>query len=182
MPSLEPSVISAIVSVITLLVLVFGGAYWLGKIGSRVTRLETDVAQLATVVAQLTVTVARNSEQIAALTATVAQHSEQIERNSEQIAALTITVARHSEQIAALTETVARHSDQIAELTVTLARQGEQIAQLGRDMQEGFRMLRDSDQQILTEMRHGNRQLLQALSHTHNADGEPAFRLPVAAE
>ena len=121
--------------------------------------------------------------------ASAARNSELIERNDEQIAALTVTVAQHSEQIAGLMATAARHSDQIernseqiAALTVTVARQGEQISQLGRDMQEGFRMLRDSDQLLLEEMRRGNRQLLQALNHTHDTEGEPAFRLPVAAE
>ena len=42
----EPAVITAIVSVISLLIIAAGGAYWLGRLSNRVDRLEEKFDQL----------------------------------------------------------------------------------------------------------------------------------------
>ena len=42
----NPAVITAIVSVISLLIIAAGGAYWLGRLSNRVDRLEEKVDQL----------------------------------------------------------------------------------------------------------------------------------------
>ena len=49
----EPAVITAIVSVISLLIIAAGGAYWLGRLSNRVDRLEEKVDQLDGKVDQL---------------------------------------------------------------------------------------------------------------------------------
>ena len=49
----EPAVITAIVSVISLLIVAAGGAYWLGRLSNRVDRLEEKVDQLDGKVDQL---------------------------------------------------------------------------------------------------------------------------------
>ena len=88
----DAAVITAIVGIISLLLVAAGGAYWLGRLSNRVDRLEEKVDQLDAKVDRL---------------------------RSE----------------------------------------------------------------LLEEMRRGNQQLLFALAnHRHDADGEPVFRVPVAAE
>ena len=42
----DPAVITAIVSVISLLIIAAGGAYWLGRLSNRVDRLEEKVDQM----------------------------------------------------------------------------------------------------------------------------------------
>lgn len=46
MITVDATVITAIVSVLTLLVVAVGGAYWLGRLSNRVDRLEERVEQL----------------------------------------------------------------------------------------------------------------------------------------
>ena len=46
MGELNPAIITAIVSVISLLIVAAGGAYWLGRLSNRVDRLEEKVDQL----------------------------------------------------------------------------------------------------------------------------------------
>ena len=99
MISVDASVLTAIVSVLSLLIVAVGGAYWLGRLSNRVDRLDVKVDRLAAEVGQLDAKVDR---------------------------------------------------------------------------------LRS---EMLDEMRRGNQHLLFALAnHRHDADGEPVFRVPVAAE
>ena len=46
MGELNPAIITAIVSVVSLLIVAAGGAYWLGRLSNRVDRLEEKVDQL----------------------------------------------------------------------------------------------------------------------------------------
>ena len=95
----DTAVITAIVGIISLLLVAAGGAYWLGRLSNRVGQLDVKVDRLAAEIGQLDAKVDR---------------------------------------------------------------------------------LRS---ELLEEMRRGNQQLLFALAnHRHDADGEPVFRVPVAAE
>ena len=94
----DAAVITAIVGIISLLLLAAGGAYWLGRLSNRVDQLDVKVDRLAAEIGQLDAKVDRL--------------------------------------------------------------RGE----------------------LLEEMRRGNQQLLLTLAnHRHDADGEPLFRVPVAA-
>ena len=48
MISLDPAAITAMVGIVTLLLLAAGGAYWLGKLSNRVDHLGKQVDQLST--------------------------------------------------------------------------------------------------------------------------------------
>ena len=48
MISLDPAAITAMVGIVTLLLLAAGGAYWLGKLSNRVDQLGKQVDQLST--------------------------------------------------------------------------------------------------------------------------------------
>ena len=98
----EAAVITAIVGIISLLLVAAGGAYWLGRLSNRVDQLDVKVDRLAA-----------------------------------------------------------------------------EISQLDAKFDRRFNELRN---ELLEEMRRGNQQLLFALAnHRHDVDGEPVFRVPVAA-
>ena len=106
MISFDPATIVAFVNVITLLILIGGGVFWLGKLGSRVSNLENRVDQLETKI-------------------------DQVDKKVDQLA-------------------------------------------------DGMRDMRE---EIREEIRRGNQQLLLALAnHSHDADGQPIFRIPVNPE
>ena len=114
MISVDASVLTAIVSVLSLLIVAVGGAYWLGRLSNRVDRLEERVEQLD-----------------------------------------------------------AKFDQRFIELR-------EEMHQLDAKFDRRFNELRN---ELLEEMRRGNQQLLLTLAnHRHDADGDPVFRVPVAAE
>ena len=99
MIEVDAAVITAIVGIISLLIVAAGGAYWLGRLSNRVDQLDAKFAQLDAKVDRL-------------------------------------------------------------DAKVDLLRT-----------------------ELLDEMRRGNQQLLLSLAnHRHDADGDPVFRVPVAAE
>ncbi len=99
MIEVDAAVITAIVGIISLLIVAAGGAYWLGRLSNRVDQLDAKFAQLDVKVDRL-------------------------------------------------------------DAKVDLLRT-----------------------ELLEEMRRGNQQLLLSLAnHRHDADGDPVFRIPVAAE
>ena len=121
MISIDASVLTAIVSVLSLLIVAVGGAYWLGRLSNRVDRLEERVEQLDGKVDRLD----------------------------------------------------AKFDQQFIELR-------EEMHQLDAKFDRRFNELRN---ELLEEMRRGNQQLLLTLAnHRHDADGDPVFRVPVAAE
>ncbi len=110
MISIDPAVAGAVASFITLLALIGGGFFWLGKLSNRVGQLETRVDRLG---------------------------------------------------------------DEVHDLREEMRKQGD-------DLREEMRDLRN---ELLEEMRRGNQQLLIALAnHSHDADGQPIFRVPVSPE
>lgn len=110
MISFDPATIVAIVNVITLLALIGGGIFWLGKLSNRVSHLENRV--------------------------------DQLENKIDQV--------------------------------------DKKVDQLADDMREEMRNLRED---MREEIRRGNQQLLLALAnHSHDADGQPIFRIPVNPE
>ena len=62
----NPAVITAIVSVISLLIIAAGGAYWLGRLSNRVDRLEEKVDQLDAKVDRLDAKVDRRVDELRA--------------------------------------------------------------------------------------------------------------------
>ena len=114
MINVDAAVITAIVGIISLLLVAAGGAYWLGRLSNRVDQLDVKVDRLD---------------------------------------------AKVDRQFIALRE---------------------EMRQLDAKFDRRFDELRS---ELLEEMRRGNQQLLFALAnHRHDADGEPVFRVPVAAE
>jgi TolA-binding protein len=110
MISIDPAVAAATISFVTLLTLIGGGFFWLGKLSNRVGHLEHRVDQLA---------------------------------------------------------------DEMREMR-------EEMRQQGNEMREEIRQQRN---ELLEEMRRGNQQLLLALAnHSHDADGQPIFRMPISPE
>ena len=98
----DAAVITAIVGIISLLIVAAGGAYWLGRLSNRVDQLDVKVDRLAA-----------------------------------------------------------------------------KVDRLDAKFDRRFNELRN---ELLDEMRRGNQQLLLTLAnHRHDADGEPVFRVPVAA-
>ena len=72
-----------------------------------------------------------------------------------------------------------RLSNRVDQLDVKVDRLADEISQLDAKFDRRFNELRN---ELLEEMRRGNQQLLFALAnHRHDADGEPVFRVPVAA-
>ena len=72
-----------------------------------------------------------------------------------------------------------RLSNRVDQLDVKVDRLAAEISQLDAKFDRRFNELRN---ELLEEMRRGNQQLLYALAnHRHDADGEPVFRVPVAA-
>ncbi len=63
----------------------------------------------------------------------------------------------------------------------------KKVDQLTEEVRKGFQDVREemrrSQEEMREEMRRGNQQLLLALAnHSHDADGQPIFRVPVSAE
>ena len=55
--------------------------------------------------------------------------------------------------------------------------------EMRRSQEEMREEMRRSQEEMREEMRRGNQQLLLALAnHSHDADGQPIFRVPVSAE
>ncbi len=103
MIEVDAAVITAIVGIISLLIVAAGGAYWLGRLSNRVDQLDAKFAQLDAKVDRLDAKVDRRFDEL---------------RN-----------------------------------------------------------------ELLDEIRRGNQQLLLTLAnHRHDTDGDPVFRVPVAAE
>ena len=110
MIEVDAAVITAIVGIISLLIVAAGGAYWLGRLSNRVDQLDAKFAQL----------------------------------------------------------------------DVKVDRLDAKIDQMDAKFDRQFNELRT---ELLEEMRRGNQQLLLTLAnHRHDADGDPVFRIPVAAE
>ncbi len=71
---------------------------------------------------------------------------------------------------------VGQLNNRVDQLDSRVDQLSNRVDQLNHDMREGFRGLHE-------EIRRGNQQLLQALaSHTHDAEGQPTFRVPVGSE
>lgn len=114
MISIDPAVLAAIVSLLTLLAVIAGGVFWLGKLSNRVGNLEKRVDQLDAKV------------------------------------------------------------DDVAEDL------RKEMREMRNEIREEMREMRS---ELLEEMRHGNQQLLLALvNHSHDAGGQPMFRVPVNPE
>ena len=110
MISFDPDSVVAVVSLVTLFVLIGGGIYWFGKLGNRVDQLENKVDQLA---------------------------------------------------------------DEMREMREEMRNQRSELLE----------EMRNQRSELLEEMRRGNQQLLIALAnHSHDADGQPIFRVPVNPE
>ena len=110
MIEVDAAVITAIVGIISLLIVAAGGAYWLGRLSNRVDQLD----------------------------------------------------------------------EKFAQLDVKVDRLDAKIDQMDAKFDRQFNELRT---ELLEEMRRGNQQLLLTLAnHRHDADGDPVFRIPVAAE
>ncbi len=57
------------------------------------------------------------------------------------------------------------------------------VDQLADEMREMCEEMRNQRAELLEEIRRGNQQLLLALAnHSHDADGQPIFRVPVSPE
>jgi TolA-binding protein len=117
MISIDPAVAAASISFVTLLALIGGGFFWLGKLSNRVGQLEHRVDQLA---------------------------------------------------------------DEMRELREEMRQQRNELREEMHELREEMRQQRN---ELLEEMRRGNQQLLLALAnHSHDADGQPSFRVPVNPE
>ena len=82
----DPAVITAIVSVISLLIVAAGGAYWLGRLSNRVDRLEEKVDQLDSKVDRLDAKVDRQFSELRS------ELLEEMRRGNQQ---LLLTLANH---------------------------------------------------------------------------------------
>ncbi len=117
MISIDPAVAAASISFVTLLALIGGGFFWLGKLSNRVGQLEHRVDQLA---------------------------------------------------------------DEMRELREEMRQQRNELREEMHELREEMRQQRN---ELLEEMRRGNQQLLLALAnHSHDADSQPSFRVPVNPE
>jgi anion-transporting ArsA/GET3 family ATPase len=121
MISIDPAVAAATISFVTLLTLIGGGFFWLGKLSNRVGHLEHRVDQLA-----------------------------------DEL------------------------REEMRELREEMRQQQNELLEEMRELREEMRQQRN---ELLEEMRRGNQQLLLALAnHSHDADGQPIFRMPISPE
>lgn len=99
MISIDPAVLSVIISFITLLALIGGGFFWLGKLGNRVSQVETRLGRVEDRVDEVDKKVDEIDKKVSLLTNKIDQVDQKIDLLAEGMRDLREEMRRGNQQL-----------------------------------------------------------------------------------